>query len=120
MTKKISFLFICLVAFALGYSINNIAISDTAPKIAVVDVQKIVTNSSQVKQLKTVQEKKILEMQKPFFNKSNDWNALKQNMLGHILNICSRFQLERDDKLRIEAIPVILSDGSLMITYTII
>ena len=62
----------------------------------------------------------ILEMQKPFFNKSNDWNALKQNMLGHILNICSRFQLERDDKLRIEAIPVILSDGSLMITYTII
>ena len=63
MTKKISFLFICLMAFALGYSINNIAISDTAPKIAVVDVQKIVQNSSQVKQLKTDQEKKLSEMQ---------------------------------------------------------
>ena len=63
MTKKISFLFICLMAFALGYSINNIAISDTAPKIAVVDVQKIVQNSSQVKQLKTDQEKKLSQMQ---------------------------------------------------------
>lgn len=51
------------MAFALGYSINNIAISDTAPKIAVVDVQKIVQNSSQVKQLKTDQEKKLSEMQ---------------------------------------------------------
>ena len=72
MTKKISFLFICLVAFALGYSINNIAISDTAPKIAVVDVQKIVTNSSQVKQLKTAQEKKILEMQKTIEQAQNE------------------------------------------------
>ena len=42
MAKKISFLFICLMAFALGYSINNIAISDTAPKVAVVDVQQLV------------------------------------------------------------------------------
>ena len=64
MTKKISFLFVCLMAFALGYSINNIAISDTAPKIAVVDVQKIVANSSQVKQLKADQEKKLGETQK--------------------------------------------------------
>lgn len=64
MTKKFGFLFICLTAFALGYSINNIAISDTAPKIAVVDVQQIIANSSQVKQLKTDQEKKLGEMQK--------------------------------------------------------
>lgn len=63
MTKKISFLFICLMAFALGYSINNLAISDTAPKIAVVDVQRLIQNSSQVKQLKADQEKKITEMQ---------------------------------------------------------
>ncbi len=63
MKRKVSFLFICLTAFALGYSINNIAISDTPPKIAVIDVQKIVADSSQVKQLKADQEKKILEMQ---------------------------------------------------------
>lgn len=63
MKRKISFLFICLTSFALGYSINNIAISDTAPKIAVIDVQKIVAESAQVKQLKADQEKKVLEMQ---------------------------------------------------------
>ena len=51
------------MSFALGYSINNIAISDTAPKVAVVDVQSLIQNSSQVKQLKAEQEKKILEMQ---------------------------------------------------------
>lgn len=51
------------MAFALGYSINNIAISDTAPKIAVVDVQTLIQNSSQVKQLKADQGKKIIEMQ---------------------------------------------------------
>ena len=63
MKKKISFLFICLMAFALGYSINNIAISDTAPKIAVVDVQSLLQNSNQVKQLKIEQDKKVQEMQ---------------------------------------------------------
>ncbi len=63
MKRKISFLFVCLMAFALGYSINNIAVSDPAPKIAVIDVQKILTNSSQVKQLKATQEKKLSEMQ---------------------------------------------------------
>ncbi|MBO5434336.1 OmpH family outer membrane protein [bacterium] len=63
MKKKISFLFVCLMAFALGYSINNIAISDTAPKIAVVDLQKILTSSSKVQQLKADQEKKVAEIQ---------------------------------------------------------
>ncbi len=63
MAKKISFLFICLMAFALGYSINNIAISDTAPKVAVVDVQQLVANSAQVKQLRTEQENKVKQMQ---------------------------------------------------------
>ena len=63
MKKKISFLFVCLMAFALGYSINNIAISDTPPKIAVVDLQKILSNSTKVQQLKADQEKKVTEIQ---------------------------------------------------------
>lgn len=62
----------------------------------------------------------VLEMQKPYFNNQEDWNSLKQNMLGHILNICSRFQLERNDKLRLEVVPVLLSDESVMITYMVI
>lgn len=62
----------------------------------------------------------VLEMQKPFFGNQEDWGGLKQNMLGHILNICSRFRLERGDKLRIEVVPVLLPDESIMITYIII
>lgn len=51
------------MSFALGYSINNLAISDTAPKVAVVDVQQLIANSNQVKQLRAEQDLKIKEMQ---------------------------------------------------------
>lgn len=63
MNRKISFLFICLMSFALGYSINNLAISDTAPKVAVVDVQQLIASSNQVKQLRAEQDSKLKEMQ---------------------------------------------------------
>lgn len=72
MKKKVSFLFLCLMAFALGYSINNIAISDTPPKIAVVDLQKILTNSNQVKQLKADQDKKVAEIQNTLQKAQNE------------------------------------------------
>ena len=75
-------------------------------------------NDAELRNLPNLAE--VLEMQKPYFNRQENWENLKQNMLGHILNICARFQLERDDKVRLEVIPVILSDESVMITYTII
>lgn len=63
MYKKFHIAVIVALAFGLGYSVNNIAISDTAPKVAVVDTTKIVTNSASVKALKTEQEKKVKAMQ---------------------------------------------------------
>ncbi|HIS37649.1 TPA: OmpH family outer membrane protein [Candidatus Scatousia excrementigallinarum] len=51
------------LSFALGYSVNNIAISDTTPKVAVIDAAKIVANSTAVKNLKAEQEKKVKEIQ---------------------------------------------------------
>ncbi len=53
-----------VIAFALGYSFNNSAISDTTPKVAVVDASELIANSSSVKALKAEQEKKVVEMQK--------------------------------------------------------
>ena len=41
----------------------NIAISDTTPKVAVIDATKIVANSSAVKALKAEQEKKVKDIQ---------------------------------------------------------
>lgn len=63
MYKKFHIAVIVALAFGLGYSVNNIAISDTAPKVAVVDTTKIVTNSASVKALKADQEKKVKAIQ---------------------------------------------------------
>ncbi len=55
---------ISAIAFILGFSVNNMALSDAnSAKIAVVDVQKIVASSSQVKNLKADQQKKVKDLQ---------------------------------------------------------
>ena len=63
MNKKINIALIITIAFGIGYSINNIAVSDTNLKIAVVDTAKIISNSSEVKSLKAEQQAKMKEMQ---------------------------------------------------------
>lgn len=59
----------------------------------------------------------VLEMQKTLLSVTENWDALKQTMINHLLNICSRFRLQRKDGAVVEVVPVILSDESLMITY---
>ena len=54
MKTNLKILSVALIAFFLGFAVNNIALSDiNNNKIAVVDVQKIVANSSQVRNLKS-------------------------------------------------------------------
>lgn len=61
----------------------------------------------------------IIQMQSSFFQNQENWEELKQNMLVHIINLCARFRLERNDNVIIEVIPKILPDESIMITYLI-
>ncbi len=64
MKKNIYIAVFVASAFVLGYSVNNIAVSDgTAPKVAVIDATKIVANSSAVKALKAEQETKVKDIQ---------------------------------------------------------
>ena len=63
MKKNIYIAVFVAAAFVLGYSVNNIAISVTTPKVAVIDETKIVANSSAVKALKAEQEKKVKDIQ---------------------------------------------------------
>ena len=63
MKKNIYIAVFVAAAFVIGYSVNNIAISDTTPKVAVIDATKIVANSSAVKALKAEQEKKVKDIQ---------------------------------------------------------
>ncbi len=62
MNKK--FISIALFAFIIGLSTSNFAISGVPAnyKVAVVDVQKVVTSSKQVANLKAEQAKKMEEM----------------------------------------------------------
>ena len=64
MLKKINVVFLIMLAFGIGYSINNIAMSNTNLKIAVVNTAQIISNSQEVKNLKAEQQAKIKEMQK--------------------------------------------------------
>ncbi len=54
-----------VISFIAGYSVNNIAISKTQSeyKIATVDIQKVVANSTDIKKLKTEQDSQIQKMQ---------------------------------------------------------
>lgn len=66
MKNNFKFLAALIGAFVIGMTVNNYAISDVPSdfKVAVVDVQKIVASSSQVKALKEEQKKKGQELAK--------------------------------------------------------
>ena len=56
-------LIVGLAMFAIGFGINNFAMSSGVSKIAVVDVQAVVSKSAQVQSLKKEQAKKTEELQ---------------------------------------------------------
>ncbi|MBQ8762282.1 MAG: OmpH family outer membrane protein [Clostridia bacterium] len=66
MKNSLKILSVAMVAFGLGLVASNYAMSDVPAnfKVAVVDVQKVVANSSQVKALKDEQKKKGQELAK--------------------------------------------------------
>lgn len=66
MKINVKILSIALIAFTMGLTAGNYAVSDVPSnfKVAVVDVQKVVASSSQVKALKADQAKKGQELAK--------------------------------------------------------
>lgn len=62
--KKYLNILAIIAAFSVGLGFNNLAMSDVPSKIAVVDVNKVVSNSSQVMSLKKEQQLKTEELQK--------------------------------------------------------
>ncbi len=62
MNNKFKFLVVGILAFAVGFVLNNIAVSDVPSKIAVVDVSDVVNSSSQVQALKKEQQAKAKEL----------------------------------------------------------
>lgn len=64
MKNKIKLASVGVATFALGLCLNNMALSAMNPNfnVAVVDVQKIVSSSSQVESLKVEQKKQVEEL----------------------------------------------------------
>ena len=62
MKKGVKYFALTLSAFVIGMSMNNFAISNMPSKVAVVDVQKVVASSTQVKNLKADREAKIKDL----------------------------------------------------------
>ena len=65
MYKKMNIALIMTLVLGFVYSINNIAVSDTNQniRIAVIDTAKIISNSSEIKTIKSEREAKMKEMQ---------------------------------------------------------
>ncbi len=64
MKKKLSILSLGISAFILGLSFNNFALSDVSKQfsVATVDIQKIITNSTQVNNLREEQKQKRIAL----------------------------------------------------------
>lgn len=64
MYKKAGITLAIISTMVIGFSLNNIAISDTTDfRVAVVDIKELVSKSQEIKKLKTDQENKINQMQ---------------------------------------------------------
>lgn len=102
MKTSLKILTAAIVAFGIGMAVNNYAVSAVPTssnfKVAVVDVQQIVANSTQVKALKEEQKKqgqelaKFIESAKASLDKEKD--ATKKKALEEKLN--KEFQVKRE------------------------
>lgn len=100
MKNSLKLLSVAMVAFGLGLVASNYAMSDVPAnfKVAVVDVQKVVANSSQVKALKEEQKKKGQELAKFIETAKNnitkETDAKKKKALEEKYN--KEFQTKRE------------------------
>ena len=62
MKKNLIVLPLCFLAFGLGFSVNNCALSNVDNKIAVVDIQKLASASATVQNARKIREHQTKEM----------------------------------------------------------
>ena len=60
----------------------------------------------------------IIESQKKFFSKVDDWAGLKKDILEHIIDVTTKsFALKRSNNDSVEVLSASLPDDSIMVTY---
>lgn len=72
-------------------------------------------DSVKLQNLPNVRE--VLDMQKHFFKKTQNWENLEKHIFKFIFETPAPFKLERDDGMILEVTPSVLADENVMVTY---
>ena len=72
MKNNIWFILACILVFFVGYNINDVAVSFPKYKVAVIDVNQVLENSSEVQVLKNKQNKDMQELNTLISKAQND------------------------------------------------
>ena len=59
----------------------------------------------------------VLEMQKPYFTKAQNWDNLEKHIFKYIFETQAPFKLERDDGIVLEVTPFVLADETIMVSF---
>ncbi|MDE6138614.1 MAG: OmpH family outer membrane protein [Candidatus Gastranaerophilales bacterium] len=62
MKNNIWFIIACVLVFCVGYNMNDVAVSFPKYKVAVIDVPTVLSNSSEIQELKRSQDKDMEEL----------------------------------------------------------
>lgn len=62
MKNNIWFIVACVLVFFVGYNMNDMAVSFPKYKVAVIDVPTVLSNSSEIQELKRIQDKEMQEL----------------------------------------------------------
>ena len=108
MKNNFKILTISLVAFAIGLTAGNYAISDVPAnfKVAVVDVQKVVASSAQVKALKEEQKKKSQDLAKFIETAKCDYVIAVTTVVSEKTHPTWRFWATTNYSVRLTGIPI--------------
>ena len=72
MKNNIWFIVACVLVFCVGYNMNDVAVSFPKYKVAVIDVTQVLSNSSEIQQLKHEQDKEMEELNTLISKAQND------------------------------------------------
>lgn len=111
MKNNIWFLIACVLAFCVGYNLNNTAVSFQKYRVAVVDISEILSHSADARELKLLQDKETEELntlitkaQNEILN-TNDKDAMLQKELSYKQQIeAKRSEMDKKYTQKLEEI----------------
>lgn len=96
MKNNIWFVIACVLVFFVGYNVNDVAVSFPRYKVAIVDVSKVISNSSEIKSLKISQDKKMEEINTLISKAQNE--IINEKDQNKIMKLEQNYRKEIEEK----------------------